>query len=70
MLKVHKRYVIDENQRLIAVQIPIEEFEQIEDILENFGLVQLMEDTEDNEKLTKAEALKYYQSLKDNHVED
>jgi hypothetical protein len=29
-----------------------------------------MEDTEDNEKLTKAEALKYYQSLKDNHVED
>lgn len=38
MLGIHKNYVLDENQRPIAVQIPIAEFEQIEEILENHGL--------------------------------
>jgi hypothetical protein len=68
MLEITKNYVMDENQQPIAVQIPIAEFEKIEELLENFGLAQLMEDTEDNERLSKAEALKYYQSLKNNNV--
>lgn len=69
MLELHKNYVLDENQQPIAVQIPIAEFEKIEEILENYGLAKLMEEIQDEERLSKAEALKYYESLKGNHVD-
>ncbi|WP_414576006.1 hypothetical protein [Anabaena sp. CCY 9402-a] len=69
MLEITKNYVMDENQQPIAVQIPIAEFEKIEDILENYGLIKLMAESEDDEHLTKDEAWKYYQSLKQNNVE-
>ena len=70
MLEIHKYYVLDENQQPIAVQISLAEFEKIEEILENFGLVKLMEEaeSEDNKRLSKDEAWKYYQSLKTNIV--
>ncbi|MBG1270030.1 hypothetical protein F8S12_28465 [Nostoc sp. WHI] len=68
MLEVHKNYVLDENQRPIAVQIPIAEFEKIEEILEDYGLAKLMEEVEKEEPLSKEEALKYYQSLKEENV--
>lgn len=68
MLEVHKNYVLDENQQPIAVQIPIAEFEKIEEILEDYGLAKLMEEVEEEEPLSKEEALKYYQSLKDENV--
>lgn len=72
MLEIHKNYVLDENQQPIAVQISLAEFEKIEEILENFGLVKLMEEaeSEDNERLSKDEAWKYYQSLKTNNVDN
>jgi hypothetical protein len=62
MFEIHKSYVLDENQNPIAVQIPIAEYEQIEEILENYGLVKLMEatDDEDNERFSKEDALGYY----------
>lgn len=69
MFNLHKLYVLDENQRPVAVQIPIEEFEQIEEILENYGLAKLMEEPESRERLSKTEALKYYQSLKSGNVD-
>ncbi|MEH2169028.1 MAG: hypothetical protein V7K41_20680 [Nostoc sp.] len=65
MLEVHKNYVIDENQQPIAVQIFIAEFEKIEEILENYGLAKLMEEVDEEEALSKDEALKYYQSIKE-----
>lgn len=68
MLKIHKKYLIDENQQPVAVQIPISEFEQIEAILEDLGLVKLMEEALDDERLSKDEAINYYQSVKGNHV--
>nr|WP_267871719.1 hypothetical protein [Nostoc sp. CHAB 5715] len=68
MLEVHKNYVLDENKQPIAVQIPIAEFEKIEEILEDYGLAKLMEEVEEEEALSKDEALKYYQSLKEENV--
>ncbi len=65
MLEIHKNYIFGENQQLIAVQIPIAEFEQIEEIIEDYGLTKLMDETHAEEKLTKNEALKFYQLLKD-----
>ena len=37
MFKIHKKIVLDENDQLFAVQIPIEEFEQLEEIIEKIG---------------------------------
>ncbi|GAP93568.1 hypothetical protein [Leptolyngbya sp. NIES-2104] len=37
MFEVDKRYVFDQNGNAIAVQIPIEQFERIESVLETFG---------------------------------
>ncbi|MCW5316118.1 hypothetical protein GTQ43_20550 [Nostoc sp. KVJ3] len=68
MFEVHKNYVLGENQRPIAVQIPIAEFEKIEEILEDYGLAKLMEEVEEEKPLSKDEALKYYQSLKERNV--
>jgi RelB Antitoxin alpha helical domain len=69
MLELHKNLVLNEQQQPIAVQIPIAEFEQIEEILENYGLAKLMEDSEDSDRLSQAEALAYYQALKNKHVD-
>ena len=69
MLEIHKNYLLDEHQQPIAVQIPISEFEQIEEILENFGLNKLMAEVEEDERLGKDEARRYYQSLKNKHVD-
>ena len=38
MLEINKNYVLDINQKPIAVQIPIADFEKIEEILEDYGL--------------------------------
>ncbi|MCC5616434.1 hypothetical protein LC605_15420 [Nostoc sp. CHAB 5836] len=69
MLEITRNYVMDENQQPIAVQISIADFEKIEEILENYGLIQLMEESEDNERLSKDQGWKYYQSLKQKNVE-
>ena len=69
MLEIHKNIVLDENQQPITVQIPIAEFEKIEEIIEDYGLAKLMEESEHKERLSKPEALKYYKSLESNYVE-
>jgi hypothetical protein len=64
MLKIHKSVVLDVNQRPMAVQIPIAEFERLEEIIENYGLAKLMDEVKDDERLSIEEAKGYYQSLK------
>lgn len=63
MVEVKKKYIVDEQNRRIAVQIDIEAFEKIEEILENFALVQLMKENESDEPLQVGEAKAYYQTL-------
>lgn len=69
MLEINKNYILDNNHKPIAVQIPIDEFEKIEEILENYGLVKLIEEVEHDETLSKQEALKYLESIKNNNME-
>ena len=64
MLKIHKSIILDESQNPIAVQIPIKEFEHLEEIIENYGLSKLIDDASNDEKLSIKDAKKYYQSLK------
>ncbi|MBT3880153.1 MAG: hypothetical protein HOI47_17525 [Candidatus Scalindua sp.] len=66
MLKIHKSIILDESKKPIAVQIPIKEFEHLEEIIENYGLSKLIDDASHDEKLSVNDAKKYYQSLKHN----
>ncbi len=63
METIRKQYIIDEQNKKIAVQIPIKTFQNIEEILENYALVQLMKENEGEETLSINEAKAYYDKL-------
>jgi len=65
MLKIHKNIVLDDNQKPIAVQIPLEEFHKIEEIIENYGLSKLIDEVNNDEQYSIKEAKEKYKSLKD-----
>jgi hypothetical protein len=69
MLEITKNYVLDKHQKPIAVQIPIAEFEKIEEILEDYGLGKLIEEVQNDEVLDKEKALQYLESIKNKNVE-
>ena len=60
MLEIVKRYIVDESNNRLAVEIDIDTFNKIEEVLENYGLYHLMKETEYSESLTLSEAKKYY----------
>ena len=60
MLKIRKNVVLDENQKPTAVQIPIEDYERLEEIIENYGLAKLMEEVKNDKRLSIEEAKSYY----------
>ena len=66
MLELHKNIVLDENQKPIAVQIPVEEFERLEEVIENYGLAKLIDEVADDEQLSVKDAKNLYRSLKQN----
>lgn len=70
MLQVHKKIVLDEHQKPFAVQIPIEKFERLEEIVENYGLSKLMDEAKDDERLSVEDAKTHYQSLKTERVNE
>jgi hypothetical protein len=66
MLEIHKKIVLDEDERPFAVQIPINEFERLEEIIENYGLSKLIDEVKDDEKLSIEEARTHYKTLETN----
>ena len=63
MLEIHKSIVVDENHQPIAIQIPFDEFQRIEEVIENFGLAKLMAETESDERLAGNAAKEYYRMI-------
>ena len=63
METISKQYIVDEQNKRIAVQIPIETFEKLEEILENYSLVHLMKENEGEELLGVNEAKAHYDQL-------
>lgn len=66
-MTIKRQYIVDEQNQKVAVQLDIKTFEQIEEMLENYALVNLMEnseDSEDNETLTLEDAKSFYAKLK------
>lgn len=64
METVQKKYIVDENNKPVAVQIDIETFEKIEEIMENHGLFELMKQTEDEDEMDLKAAQDFYSTLK------
>jgi len=63
MEMIRKQYIVDENNRKIAVQIPIDDFEKMELLLEDHALFSLMKDNLDDDLLELTDAQAYYSQL-------
>jgi hypothetical protein len=63
MLEIKKRYVVDEQSRRVAVQIDLETFAKIEEVLEDFALARLITDAQEEPALGPEAAQGYYNSL-------
>ncbi len=59
-MEIHKTIILDENQQPVAVQIPIEEFKRLEEVMENYALSKLMDEVADEERLPAEDAKAYY----------
>ena len=66
-MKLQPNYIVDNHNQKIAVQLDIETYNKITEALEDYALVQLIEQEEENEKLSLEDAKTYYQSLKDTY---
>lgn len=63
MQEIIKKYIVDEENKRIAVQLDMDTFTKIEEALENYGLMQAIKENEGEVPLTTEEAKKYYDSL-------
>ncbi len=63
MLEIKKRYVVDELDRRVTVQIDLETFARIEEVLEDFALARWITDAQDEPALSPEAAKSYYDSL-------
>jgi hypothetical protein len=63
MLEIKKTFVTDSKKRPVAVQVDIQTFEKIEQLLEDYALGQFIEENNPDEILSVAEAREYYDSL-------
>lgn len=63
MEELKKSYAVDDQNRKVAVQLDIETFNKLEEVLENFALARLMEENGDGDLLELNDALAYYGSL-------
>lgn len=63
METIKKRYIVNEQNKKMAVQIDFSTYKKIEEILENYGLIQLIKENENDETLDIKKAKNYYKKL-------
>lgn len=63
-MRLSPNYIVDSENKQIAVQIDIDTYHKIEETLENYALAKFIDEDTDEETLSTDEAKKYYQSLK------
>jgi hypothetical protein len=64
MNPIKRKYIVDENNTKVAVQIDLKTFGRIEQILEDYALYKLMQENDSDELLNLNEAKEYYKTLK------
>ena len=63
MDEIEKKYILDEQNRKVAVQIDIDVFEKIENILEDHALFKLIHEDSEKEYLGLNDAKEFYKGL-------
>jgi hypothetical protein len=61
MLDIKKTYVTDSRKRPIAVQVDIQTFEKMEQLLEDYALAQFIKENDPNDTLSVADAKAFYE---------
>lgn len=64
MLTIKRKYIINEDDKKVAVQLDIKTFEKIERLLEDYVLAESIKSNKAIDRLTVNEAKAYYQKLK------
>jgi hypothetical protein len=59
VMEFKRQYIVNEDSQRVAVQLDIDTFEKIENVLENYALVQLI-NADNGETLNIEDARKYY----------
>ena len=62
-MQIKRQYIVDESNCKVAVQLDIETFVKIEENLENYGLIRLMDEEEPDEIFNLEQAQSYYRTL-------
>jgi uncharacterized protein (DUF362 family) len=60
MLTIKKKYLVDEKQRPVGVVLDMPTFRKIEELLEDFGLLRAMQETDDEPVVPIEEARKRF----------
>ncbi len=63
MEALKKKYIVDENNNKVAVQLDIDTFHKIEEVMENYALYSLMKENENDELFDHDSAKDYYDKL-------
>jgi hypothetical protein len=63
-MNIQKKYIVDENDKRVAVQLDMETYEKIEQILEDYALIKAIQENSDKENISLQEAKQHYQQLK------
>ncbi|OIR03377.1 hypothetical protein GALL_144480 [mine drainage metagenome] len=64
MLDLKEKYIVNKQQKQVAVQLDMKTFKRLEEVLEDYALAQYMIESENDEKLSLNEAQVYYKKLK------
>jgi hypothetical protein len=63
-VEIKRQYIVDEQNKKVAVQLDIDTFERIEEILEDRALYQIMSEDNDEEPIDREEAIRIYRDLR------
>jgi hypothetical protein len=63
MLDLKEKYIINKQQKTVAVQLDIKTFKRIEEVLEDYALAQYIKKTKNADKLNMDEAKTFYNKL-------
>ena len=60
---IPRQYVLDENNKKVAVMLDIKIFDKIEEAFENYGLMKFIQENKNDKPMKAAEAKSYYGKL-------
>jgi PHD/YefM family antitoxin component YafN of YafNO toxin-antitoxin module len=63
MLAIKKEYVVSDKNEKKAVLLPIDTFNKMEELLENYGLAKYMNDVKEEKNMSLRQAKKHYATI-------